>query len=174
MLPAWSTQRGQEGEDNPGSSLITLQNTSGFNRRIPFNTLSRKESYRLVREAAQADKINFKTFSSEQFNKKAIFPKNQNRHSVVIYRRLKLENPRFKWWDLCSGTTTMCPHCDEALSLNHITDSPCQTLLTEFESVVNALNTAGMTMTEALRDGKLSETFSFIDFLRTSSVGHLF
>ena len=145
-----------------------------LNRRIPFDTLSRKEGYRLVREAAQADKTNFKTFSSEKFNKKGTFPKGENRHSIVIYRRLKLQNPRFKWWDLCSGSRTTCPHCDEAFSLGHITETPCPSLLIEFELVTNVLKAAGITILDALRDGKLNEAFTFIDCLRSSSVGHLF
>ena len=145
-----------------------------LNRRIPFDTLSRKEGYRLVREAAMADKVHFKVFSSDKFNKKGTFPKGKNRHSVVIYRRLKLKNPRFSWWDKCSGSITACPHCDEAMSLYHITVSPCQTLSTEFGPVINTLNSAGTTALEAINNGKLNEALFFVDFLRNSSVGHLF
>ena len=143
-------------------------------RRIPFDTLSRKEGYRLVREAAKADKVNFKAFSSDKFDKKGIFPQNENPYSVVLFRRLKLNTPRFKWWDLCSGTRTTCPHCEETISLDHITISPCQTLSAEFEFVSNVLKTKGITVLEAIKDGKISEVFFYIDFLRNSSVGHLF
>ena len=136
-----------------------------LNRRIPFDTLSRKEGYRLVREAAMADKVHFKVFSSDKFNKKGTFPKGKNRHSVVIYRRLKLKNPRFSWWDKCSGSITTCPHCDEAMSLYHITVSPCQTLSTEFGPVINTLNSAGTTALEAINNGKLNEALFLLIFL---------
>ena len=85
-----------------------------------------------------------------------------------------LKNPRFSWWDKCSGSITACPHCDEAMSLYHITVSPCQTLSTEFGPVINTLNSAGTTALEAINNGKLNEALFFVDFLRNSSVGHLF
>ena len=145
-----------------------------LNNQVPFNNLSRNEGYRLIREAAKADKVNFKFFSSDQFSKKGTFPNRANRHSVVIYRRLKLNNPRFRWWDKCSGATTPCPHCEVEFSLEHITISPCQNLSAEFKSASDALKASGFTLLEAIWDGKLTEAFSFIDFLRNSSVGYLF
>ena len=140
-----------------------------------FNNISRTEGYRLIMEAAKKDRVNFPTLASDNFSKKGIFPTGVSHFSIGIYRRLKLNNPWFKYVS-CISNTIKCPHCHSDLEIDHLTVNACQPLKNEFGFIHSTLvsnNTDVHDLLKLTTPANWSDALYMCDVFRKSSVGHL-
>ena len=162
--------------DIPGNEAADKQANFGAKlaNRPAFPNLTRKENYKLIRDAAKKDADFFKTLSNSTYNRKGKFLKVANPMTMTIYRRIRFNNPMFKFYEKVSRVDTVCPHCQAKFEISHIFDNSCSTLHEEFKHITAELNTANKTAIEVIKEGCISDGIYISDFIRNSSVGYLF
>lgn len=164
----------------PGNELADLEANRGtkLNKPLPqpYTTISRTEGYRLLKDAAKKDKAHFPTLSTNNFNGKGIFPKNVSQHTILIYRRLKLDRPWFKFQEKVTGLKTKCPHCNNDFDYNHLTSEACQVLVNEIGFIHISLTASDSNIRKLLDSTSYNnwrDALYMCDLFRKSSVGHL-
>ena len=138
-----------------------------------FNKISRTEGYRLITDAAKKDFVNFPILSNPLYSK-GIFPSNINIYSILVYRRLKLNNPLFKYFKLFRDVN--CPHCEQPFELDHLTINACPTLQNEIGFIQRTLADNNLSVHDLLNNTNYKDwrdALYMCDIFRSSSIGHL-
>ena len=167
-VPSHTSVAGNKRADTEANRGALLDNAPHF------PNLSRKECYRLIREAAKKDSRFFTTLSNPKYKRKGYFARGVNPHSMTLYRRIKLNCPWFNFHQKVTGVTQVCPHCQTVLETSHLLVNPCPPLKQEFSEIFYVLNLNNKTAEEVLQSGSILDGIYISDKIKNSSVGYLF
>ena len=160
----------------PGNEVADKQANFGakLTNEPVFPKLSRRECYKLIRDAAKTDPDFFHTLSNSKYNRKGNFLRGANPISITIYRRIRFNNPTFKFFEKINGVNQTCPHCQATFETSHLTINPCPPLAEEFKDLIADLEKANKTAIEVIEEGSISDGIYISDIIQNSSVGYLF
>ena len=116
----------------------------------------------------------FHTLSNSKYNRKGNFLRGANPISITIYRRIRFNNPMFKFFEKINGVSQTCPHCQATFETSHLTINPCPPLAEEFKDLIADLEKANKTAIEVIEEGSISDGIYISDIIQNSSVGYLF
>ena len=170
-VPSHTTVHGNNQADLVANQA-TVKNTIEVNTRH-----TRKEAYRLIINSCREDKINFKDWEERHRNKKTkgVFPRAPTQ-TIILYRRVKLGMPLFRFYNFCTDFEIKCPHCHDDFCLEHVFEYPCDTLEKEFLEIGTLLKNENISFSDMIardRGDHLNLAISCCNFLANSTIGYL-
>ena len=171
-VPSHTTVAGNKRADDAANLGCQKDNFSAFKK------LTRKEAYKLIRDACRVDEVLFKDLSKRHKHRKVkgVYPQG-NKETIRVYRRTKLGMPIYRYYNFClPDSVVRCPHCAEPFSTDHIFKNPCNDLRRELGAAINMVANSGLSFEGLLtNDGGPDwiQGFRVVEALTGSSIVHL-
>ena len=162
------------GNENADDAAVAGAKAEKPNCSLPY---TRNEAYKLILDALKTNENLCPDLQDrvKTGRLKGIYPDGPA-EVTLTYRRIKLNNPKFKVYNIIHNKETKCPFCSAKLSLEHLFDTPCDMVKQELKKESALLCNNNSTFSAALKKDSNEDwmlAYTVCKGILHSGVGHL-